>query len=301
VESCSTTTAVLDGGGGGIFTGSSIRLERNKIRDNHSAQSGGGLFVRDADIRAWANLLTANTAMIHGGGIYHEGGDGLHTATHIESCRAGLDPSGGNGGGACFVGGTNRFHMGFVRFNEVGSGDGTLTGLGGGLYFEAPAEGAAVRWTEIVGNSSPYGGGVGVQGTPPRSFSFVAIESNTIVGNTSPAVNDAGGGIHVRGEFVGRYNLVYNGSENPMEEYGLNCDDRTGVNGNIRENPDLCCDENCAPPGPSAPDVLLSSSSPCLGAGENDIDLGAHSGASDCLSPIAIEELSWGEIKARYR
>jgi hypothetical protein len=328
VEACSTTTGAVDGGGGGISTSSSIRLERNKIRDNYSARNGGGLLVRNADIRGWANLLTANVAAFDGGGIYHESGSGLHTGTFVESCRAGVGVSGGNGGGVAFSGGTNRFHLGFVRYNEVENGDGFVTGLGGGLHFKEPLDGAAVRWTEIAGNEAPYGGGIGVEGTTPRSFSFLAIESNSIVGNASPEANSAAGGIHVRGQFVGsitnnviafqrsgygvacsgtdasptiRYNLVYNGSSNPAPEYGLNCADRTGVSGNIRANPKLCCDASCDLPGPPAPDLLLSSSSPCLGAGEGGVDLGAHSGASDCLSPIATEELSWGKIKARYR
>ena len=94
-----------------------------------------------------------------------------------------------------------------------------------------------------------------------------------------------------------RYNCVFNlDGHNNAPEYGGECDDRTGINGNIRANP-LFCDENADPP-----DLALTTSSPCLGININgdEVDIGAHDSGVACDS-IAIEEMSWGKIKALYR
>ena len=321
---CSTATSGQPAGGGAaIATASGIRFERNVVRENHSGRNGGGMMVNSgASVRAWGNQFLANSATFDGGAIYSIGGDGEHFRTTVEHNLAG-----GSGGGVYFEGGSNRFFDGFIHSNACAGTQGP--GYGGGIYFDR-SDGAWVRGTEIVGNNAREGGGIAVQGTPVRQFTFVTIESNTIMGNVA-SVSGTGAGIHVlASEFLGvirnniiafqalghgiacvgilaspniRSNCVINGLTNPVAEYGGSCDDRTGINGNIRANPQFCCggDLSAPPCAPNQhPDLVLSATSPCLGAGEDGVDLGAHPGSKACGS-VSVEATSWGKIKAYYR
>ena len=238
----------------------------------------------------------------------------------------------GSGGAVYFLGGSNEFRDGFVRRNEA-IGSGMTGGLGGGIYFDGSDGTAAVRGTELVGNRAWDGGAIAVTGTLPRAFTMVAIESNTIMGNEPTRSDTTGaGGIHITAsEFIGeivnniiahqvsghaiscvgvfaspniRYNCVYNHDvDNVDEEYGGDCTDRTGINGNLKSNPLFCCGfdlNSCDPTSPSHPDLALSSNSVCLGSGEGGVDMGAHPNAVGC-GTISVEETTWGQIKAMYR
>ncbi|HMB69376.1 MAG TPA: hypothetical protein VKU85_08685, partial [bacterium] len=100
-----------------------------------------------------------------------------------------------------------------------------------------------------------------------------------------------------------RYNCVWNDPANLDALYGGVCVDRTDISGNISVNPGLCCflGAGCQPVGLSQPDVQLAAGSPCLGAGEGGVDMGAYPGGTGCMSPVSLEPSSWGAIKARYR
>ena len=89
-------------------------------------------------------------------------------------------------------------------------------------------------------------------------------------------------------------NLVYNDdSMNLDTEYG-GIPDRTGTNGNISGLPRFC-DRDLSPP-----QLGLNTLSPCLGAGVNGGDIGAHQGA-DCNVVISVEPTTWSRIKSYYR
>jgi predicted outer membrane repeat protein len=318
--------------GGAVFTRSSIRLERCKFDDNYSGYNGGALYVIDADVRAWGNLFYADSAAHHGGAVYHENGSGEHNGTLIEDCVAGAGAGEiGNGGGIYFERGSNRFQDGYVRRCTALQGNGTTEGVGGAFFLLEPLPGSAVRRTEISGNRARVGGGVGIRATT-TAFSDAALESNTIVANFAAIADSSrhgGGGVHIFNWFIGelvdniiveqedgagitcegplaspniRYNCVWNGPSNPDPEYGEACVDRTNINGNIRSNPLLCCfaGGGCVPAGSPPPDLQLSASSPCLGAGEGGVDMGKY-GSTNCLTPVSLEPASWGAIKALYR
>ncbi|MHC4925343.1 MAG: right-handed parallel beta-helix repeat-containing protein [Planctomycetota bacterium] len=324
-------TITTSASGGAIFTRSGIALERCTFRDNYCGFRGGALYVRDGSIRAWGNLFYADSSGADGGAIYHENGDGAHQSSLIEDCVAGVG-GGGNGGAAYFLGGSNRFVDGFVRGCEALNGDGFTQGVGGGFYFFQPLQGSAVRGSELSGNRAQAGGAIGVQGNLSAAFSDVLIESNTIVGNFVQIATSArytGAGIHIFDNFIGtvlnniiteqedgsgisceglsaspniRFNCVWNTGTNTDPEYGGSCVDRTNINGNIRMNPVFCClISGCLPVGTPAPDFQLGAGSPCLGAGEGGVDLGAYAGQSGCLTPVSLQEATWGAIKARYR
>lgn len=313
IRACSTGTTGAQGGGG-LFIASGCRVERCKIQENYSGTNGGGMYVSASNVRAWGNLLTDNVTAGDGGGIYHSGGDGEHNGSLLEGNVAGSDGA-GNGGGIYFAGGSNRWRSGFIRGNSA-AGNGTTTGLGGGVYFDQVTNGL-IEFTEVVENIAPKGAGIYVEGGA-SSFTSAVIRNNTLASNESSAAA-AGGGIHLSGQEIGeivnnvishqadghgiacnapaspsiRFNCVFAGSS-PDSEYGADCPDRTGVNGNIRANPQYC-DVRAVPP-----DVALESGSPCFGTGEGGVDMGAHDESTAC-GTISIEETSWGKIKSLYR
>jgi predicted outer membrane repeat protein len=324
--------------GGAVFLAAPVRIERCWFENNFSGTDGGALYTRNADVRGWGNLFYFNRAGRNGGGIYCQNGSGELAGTLVEDCVAGTRGA-GNGGGVYHENGSNRFLDGYVRRCQAlaPGGDGLTQGVGGGIYLFRPNAPAAIRGTEVVGNRAEVGGGIGIQGTSGGLFSDADITGNSIVGNFAAIASlprMTAGGIHVLDSFLGeivnnvisqqedgcgiacespfggtqpspniRYNCVWNGAANPDAEYGGICADRTDLNGNIRQNPGHCCflSPGCVPVGSSQPDLQLAAGSPCLGTGEGGVDMGARPGASGCLSPVSLENSSWGAIKARYR
>jgi predicted outer membrane repeat protein len=313
IRACSSAVGGQSaGGGGGAYVAAPIWFARNRIEDNYTGNDGGGLYVKETDLRSWANLLRRNVAGRNGGGIYHQLGNSEHDEILVENCQALGSTSGGNGGGIYCEGGTNRFFASFIRGNAATAG-------GGGFYLAAAD--AEIRLCEINLNAATEGGGIFIAGGS-TAFTLSRIYSNTIAGNSASLGAGGGGGFHVEFQDVSeivnnvvamqtqgcgiycvgigaspnlRYNCFFNlDSENTDPEYGGDCDDRTGINGNIAANPRFC-DRNDDPP-----DLALQTSSPCLGSGEGGVDMGAHDASVAC-STISIEETSWGKIKARYR
>jgi hypothetical protein len=315
VEACTTGTEGAAPGGGGVYLASGVRFERNKIRQNYSIGDGGGLYVDKANIHAWGNLFTENRAEGNGGGVYHNEGTGEHNGSLIEDCVAGVDGT-GNGGGLYFFKGSSRWFTGFIRGNTAtGSGS---TGLGGGVYFDQSVN-CLVRWTEITQNNAPKGAGVYMAGPASGAFSTAYVQNCTIAFNTSPGAS--GGGIHASGQEIGevvnnvishqldgfgiacnspampniRFNDVYNSDAVNLDaEYGVDCPDRTGINGNIKVDP-LFCNIVLEPF-----DLAVAGNSPVLGVGEGGADMGAHDASVAC-GTISVEESSWGKIKSLYR
>lgn len=330
--------AFTSGAGGALFAAAPIRVERCKFTGNTSGSDGGALYTRNADVRGWGNLFYSNRAGRNGGAIYCQNGSGQLDETLVEDSVAGTKGA-GNGGGVYCENGSFRFVGGYIRRCEAlaPAGDGFTQGIGGGFFLFHPNAPGRIEGMEIVGNRAAVGGGIAVQGQIGALFSDLDILGNTIVGNycsiaTSPRTT--GGGIHVLDNFLGeivnnvlaeqedgcgiaceagtpgtqpspniRYNCVWNGPSNLDAEYGGICVDRTNLNGNIKQNPALCCFAlGCIPTLSSPqPDLQLALGSPCLGAGEGGVDMGAHPGATSCMTPVSLETSSWGAIKARYR
>jgi hypothetical protein len=272
--------------------------------------------VDNTNVRAWGNLFTENRAEGDGGGVYHNGGSSEHNDSLIEMCTAGADGA-GNGGGICFVGGTNRWIGGIIRAN-MAIGSGNTNGIGGGVCFQEVLNGL-VQGAEITQNVAPKGAGIYMAGPASGPFSVANVRNCTIAFNSSPG--QSGAGIHASGQELGeivnnvishqvdgfgiacnspaspniRYNDVFNSDVINLDaEYGVDCPDRTGLNGNIRVDP-LFCSIIADPP-----DLAVASNSQVLDAGEGGTHMGAY-GASVACGTISVEESSWGKIKSLYR
>ncbi len=313
ILACSTTSPTGgNAGGGAIFTASGVTLHRLTIEDCFSASNGGAIRTAPTltgELKLHTAHLNRNTAALNGGAVYQEGGLAEYADVEFNDHQAGS-----NGGTFYFNGGTSVVRDCFVR-------DATAA-VAGGAFFYDETSGSALRTTEITGNQALRGGGVAIRGLPfARSYS-VEIVNNTFAFNGASEAQ-AGGGIHVEaGEFLDpvlnnilayqtdgsaiscfgafnqpnvRFNCVFNeDATNPDPEYDGDCDDRTGINGNLRAIPRFC-DRSLDPP-----QLGLNSFSPCVGSGENGVDMGAHQG-SDCADPIHVEPTSWSRIKSYYR
>jgi hypothetical protein len=148
---------------------------------------------------------------------------------------------------------------------------------------------------EILGNTFAYNGA-----TDAGAAGGIHVEAGEFL---DPVVNNViafqsdGAGISCFGAFNQpnvRFNCVFNlDSQNLDPEYGGDCDDRTNINGNLRENPRFC-DGNASPP-----QLGLGSFSPCRGTRAKGVDIGAHAGTG--CAPIHVEPANWSRIKSFYR
>jgi hypothetical protein len=304
-NSADPSAASTISGGGGFFSRSAILFERNLVDGNFSGRHGGGIMLMDTGLAGWWNEITANQATENGGGIYLDGGTSVHQHCILDGNTAGI-----NGGGLASTDGSNRFLNGSILNN-------TATGDGGGIHL-AYSMADEVRGTDIAGNSAANGGGLLLEGPSTGSFAFYSVEDNSFSANTTVGT---GGGIHVTGQSIGtirnniiagtlagagfscggasanpvfHYNDVYNDPANPDDGYGGTCEDRTGIAGNIRADPEYC-DASALPA-----DLALAASSPCLGAGLDGSDMGAHD-AADACGTTSLAPASWGRVKALYR
>lgn len=310
--SAATQTGPAPLGGGGIFTASGVTLYRLTVNDCYSGAVGGGLLTSETMTGALTVStvhMNRNVAVTHGGAIYQDGQAANYNVLEINECQAG-----GDGGAFYFERGSSSVQAAFVR-------DCTAGGAGGAFYY-LETSGSLLQTTEVVRNQALRGGGVAIRGLPfARSYS-VEIRSNTFVLNAATETN-AGGGIHVEaGQFLDpivnniisnqtdgsgitcigafnqpnvRSNCVLNlDSTNLDPEYGGDCDDRTGINGNLSAIPRFC------DLGADPPQLGLNTFSPCVGSGEGGVNMGAHQGA-DCNVPVQVEASSWSRIKSYYR
>lgn len=313
VRACSAATAgQTAGGGGGVFIASPISFTRCEITDCWSGYNGGGLLVRDASPTCASNQFSGCVAERSGGAAYHENGNGQHRKSSFVGCSAVTN----NGGGISFLGGTWQVSECFVR-------DCTAALRGGGVYFNAPV-GAQITLTEVLRNTAPEGGGIGIVGAPFRTPLSVAVSSCTVALNSATGANVPAGGIQIfpDGNYLDeivdcivaeqaagsgiacegalnqpniRYCCVWNrDTVNAAEEYSRGCADRTGIQGNLKADPRFC------DPTGSHPQVTVDQFSPTLGAGQGGTDMGAHPGTPACTL-VSVERTSWGRIKSLYR
>lgn len=308
VRACSAGTD----GGGGLFVASPVPVTRCEIRDCWSGLNGGGMLVRNASPLLASNRFENCVAERSGGAAYHEQGAGQHRKSSFVGCTARTN----NGGGISFLGGTWTVTECFVR-------DCSSALRGGGVYFNAPT-GAVITLTEVLRNTSAEGGGIGIVGAPFRTPLSVEVSACTVALNSATGANVPAGGIQIfpEGNYadaivnciiaeqaVGsgiacegalnqpniRYCCVWNrDTVNPDAEYSRGCADRTGIQGNLKQDPRFC------DPTGAHPQVGVDSFSPTLGNGEGGVDMGAHPGTSDCTI-VSVERTTWGQIKSLYR
>jgi parallel beta-helix repeat protein len=168
IENCEAGTGSEGGGAIEVLNGSDAVIENNMIRDNYSADYGGGIYVDNSSPIITGNTITNNLAGYYGSAA---------------------------GGGIAVLGNSNPE----ITFNEITSNSvnptGTFTvnnGTGGGIYYSGGSEGL-ISTNYIFGNvadtepqTRTYGGGLGIRSASPR------LENNVIANNQAQG-NDGGG------------------------------------------------------------------------------------------------------------
>ena len=82
------------GGGGGIWTSASDRIEGNTIADNVSGYNGGGAFFYRLDSTIDGNTVSGNWCYEDGGGLYFSYGTGMVSNNIIDGNEAADDGGG---------------------------------------------------------------------------------------------------------------------------------------------------------------------------------------------------------------
>jgi parallel beta-helix repeat protein len=168
IENSEAPTGSEGGGGIEILNGSDALIENNVIRDNYSADYGGGIYVEDSSPIINGNTITNNLAGYYGSAA---------------------------GGGIAVFGNSDPE----ITFNEITSNSVNPTGVftvnngkGGGIYYSGGSDGL-ISNNYIFNNiadtepqTRTYGGGLGIQNASPR------LENNVIANNQAQG-NDGGG------------------------------------------------------------------------------------------------------------
>jgi len=257
--------AYFEGQGGALFSRQCTPCIVDCHFEDNEAEFGGaigGLIASNPEVEN--STFIGNTALMDGGAVY-------------------VGSAGGGYSGVSFVGNTAGREGGAVRASN-------------GCSFEDSV---------FIGNSAVDGGGFACLTCNPQ---FVNV---TFYGNSATG---KGGGIYAwySDPWLAKVIVAFSSDgeglccEYNSEPVIICCDvfgnadgdyaggipDYTGIAGNISEDPEFCD----APSG----DLGLHESSPCAAANSECGELvGAHDVA--CSAPTAIEEMSWGKLKALYR
>jgi len=189
VEGFTLRDGKTDGSGGGVYVGSGTpTLRRNLITGNSAVRHGGGVY-NTANLRLERNILAGNTASRDGGGFYNASGNPVvQYNVFRDNMAEGSGAYAGRGGGFYNGSGspsawTNVFH------------DNVADDEGGGFYDSANSP--QVLHGTFYSNTASAGGGIYLLagGSP--------IVSNTIV------VSNTGGGIHGTAVITVDYNDVF--------------------------------------------------------------------------------------------
>jgi len=265
--------------GGGIFcTGSNPEISHNIIRNNIVSERGGGIFCGNASNPMISyNKISNNNSVLSGGGIRCT--DSSPVISYNLICNNSTFPEWGCSGGAisCYNGNP------VIRHNTIIWN--TADFLGGGIAcsYLSPM----ISYNLIAYNTADYGGGIYC------ISSFPNIINNTISRNT--AIYEGGGLKDLLGANPTITNCIFWGNiaQSDSEISSLTnityCDIQGGWEGegNIDADPLFC--------NPDSGNFWLAENSPCVGAGQNGVDIGAFGigcEATDIFDEEAILPLS---------
>jgi len=229
----------------------------NRIIGNNSSSYGGGIEIYEprgpgrSMVRIISNTITSNIGLL-GGGIALPAGGGLDILIK-DNLIAGNQ--GGMGGGIYSYGGNFTTIEENLIFGNVA--------VNGGAVCCSSSHGALINNT-ISRNAGAFAGGI---------YCNIYYQSTLTIKNNIISHSIDGAGVFYKTPSKGEANdklllISYNDCwGNADGNYGGSCPDPTGLNGNISSDPLFCNwqDNN----------YFLFNNSPCFGAGEDGINIGA--------------------------
>ena len=262
------------GWGGGMASGSysSPVLTDVTFSHNQAFYEGGGMYCSQSSPTLTNVTFSDNEAWAAGGGMYCMG------AATLTGCTFSYNQASFDGGGMyCWLGSPE-----VVLANCTFSGN--SAGRGGGVSFVYNTHATLVSCT-LAGNSAMHGGGIRLQ-TPDPECPSSATLTNCII-----AFSTSGQAISMSdhcGAWLMCSDLYGNGGGD-----WVGIADQYGINGNMSEDPLFC--------GGHDPEerYALHSNSPC--APENSPECGLIGAWGVGCPSTAVEEVSWGAIKAMFR
>jgi len=286
------------GGGIHVTSGATPEIIGNVFDANEACCGPGGAILIDADSapEVLGNTFTGNSAF-GGGAVAIQNASGFIEGNEFtgnagteggalsvwagspvirDNVFAGNESSSGGGAVAFRISGEATFHDNLVVGN-------TADGSGGGILVSAASP--SIARTTVAGNSAAQGGGIAITDSAEPAFEGVIVAMN--VGNGGVLCEDAGSSPTFS---------CMNVFGNEGDGYAGQCADPTGLDGNISTDPLFC--------NATAGDYSLCDISPCAPGNHPDGSdcgrIGALGTACVC-EPTAVEEATWGSIKALFR
>ena len=239
-----------DGYGGGVSAaGSTIAINRSRIRNNAAGAAGGGVYSYDSSLTLAATRVSGNGSDGYGGAVYASGSrveiaDGEVTYNSAGASGGGIDAynspltmrgtsvSGNESlsyGGGVYVYGDAAVGSAAVNISDSSLYGNYARSDGGGAYLGASGPMTVVRTTISANDANRSGGGLAVG--YGANASAVTISDSTVSGNRAVR-RDAGGvliagptgqttlqNVTISGNVAGRHGggaSVYNAYDTPV-------------------------------------------------------------------------------------
>jgi hypothetical protein len=266
--------------GGALWLRSTqFSIEGSEFDSNHIDQPGsiavateGGAAYSQTSSGTIANSSFRNEKATGKGGAWFQiGGDVQFTGCRFEDNEAGIF----GGGVAIELGGEMHLDHSLLAGNRAK--------FGGGISSSFTGLVSVVHCTVAEGSGTSAGGAVYVD----TGGTVGLLDSILCCSLSGEVVYCAGGGVTADHCDVWNDDAV-----NVRVEWGGECTDPSGTNGNLRVSPDFCLAD---------PDFHISPTSPCAGTASDLSDRGWLPAGCSGPAPTAVESLSWGRIKAAWR
>ena len=251
------------------------------LESNTASADGGGLYNSGSrTLRLKVATLRANTATVTGGGAY------IDSPGSLTVYKVGFWANSAEVGGGLYA---NKMGGGATELSDFGA---NIADTGAGGVFYNPTGAHDIKNSRFVGNQ---GAGMVLHGDTNGRFQ---VENVDVVGNDGGVMLEASSRsvlINLIAAWNGAYGLSSDGSTaladlswsdsyGQTEDWAGSFDDLTGTDGNISSDP--AYNDYAAGADPETVDLTLSTSSPCLDAGDPSLtdadgsrsDMGSYGG-----------------------
>ena len=256
------------GNGGGIYSEiSTLNIENSTLSGNTTTGHGAGIYANGSPFVLINSTINNNSAEGVGGGLYVTSTQGASIISSIISNNETLteDQTGGGGGIDCDA-------------STMSISETEVTSNSGGGIFACCGSNLTVDRVSVSGNISNTNIADGIYLSGPESINFSLLNS-IVSGNGSKDIsfNDIMDQIHT-------LTIEYSNIGDGQDSIDVNGHILNWGEGNIDADPLFC--------NPSDGDYTLAENSPCVGAGENGVNMGAFDVGCDVVVDNSVWHVS---------